>query len=238
MTRGLDDFAPWLGVFETVRVVDGKPLFLAGHREELQRSMDALGLSSATDLAAAAVALPRKSGRWRWIVRRDATELLFAEERPPAEGVMSLSISPVRVGSANWDARFKTLSYLAHAQAWRGAGEGEVILLNEHGHVASASRSNIFWRHGARLYTPAHEAGCRCGVVRGFILAREKVEEGNFPLDEMLAADEIFLTNSMRGIVTVIRAEDKIVASLEAAMRLREAYDAEVARQRQATESR
>jgi len=237
MTKGAEEFAPWHGVFETLRVIDGKPLFFPGHRAELQRAMEVLGLAGETDFAAAAAALPRKSGRWRWIVRRDATELLFTEERPPKEELMPLSVSPVRVGSVNWDARFKTLSYLAHAQAWRGAGQGEAILLNEQGHVASAARSNIFWRRGARLFTPAHEAGCRCGVVRGFVLAQEKVEEGNFPLEDLLGADEIFLTNSMRGIVTVIRAEDRILSSLEAAVRLRAAYDAEVARQTAATSS-
>ena len=53
------------------------------------------------------------------------------------------------------------------------------------------------------LFTPAHEAGCRCGVVRAFVLNARKVETGQFPLSDLLEADEIFLTNSMKGIVSV-----------------------------------
>ena len=62
------DFAPWMGVFETLRVVDGKPLFFAEHRTELARAMNQLGLASDTDFAAEASNLPIKFGRWRWIV--------------------------------------------------------------------------------------------------------------------------------------------------------------------------
>jgi 4-amino-4-deoxychorismate lyase len=229
MMNASADFAPWLGVFETLRVIEGKPLFFAEHWAELARAMNQLGLTSDADFAAKASALPMKSGRWRWIVTPDETRtLFFEEEAAPAEPV-ALSVSPVRVGSQNWDARFKTLSYLSHAQAWKTAATPEVVLLNEQGHVASASRGNIFWRRGEKLFTPAHEAGCRCGVVRAFVLQQFSVEQGHFPLAELLEADEIFLTNSMRGIVSVNRIADLTLDTPSLAGALREVYGHEVA---------
>jgi 4-amino-4-deoxychorismate lyase len=225
------EFAPWLGVFETLRVVDGVPLFVAEHQAELARAMEALGLKSDFDFERAVSGLPPVSGRWRWIVTPEETRTLFSEEEASAPEPVALAVSPVRVGSCNWDARFKTVSYLSHFQAWKTAATPEVVLLNEQGHVASASRGNIFWRREDRVFTPAHEAGCRCGVVRGFVCARQKVEAGHFPLSDLLAADEIFLTNSMKGIVSVSDAQGRSFRDFPCADKLREAYAESVAAQ-------
>jgi branched-subunit amino acid aminotransferase/4-amino-4-deoxychorismate lyase len=218
------EFAPWMGVFETLHVIDGKPLFFAEHRAELARAMDELGLTSDIDLAVEVSTLPRKSGRWRWIVTPDETRTLFTEEACIAPEPVALSVSPVRVGSNNWDARFKTVSYLPHAQAWKLAAPAEVVMLNEHGHVASASRGNIFWRRGDHVFTPAHEAGCRCGVVRGFVCQQLKVEAGHFPLSDLLAADEIFVTNSMKGITSINEVLERSLTAFPCADKLREDY--------------
>jgi branched-subunit amino acid aminotransferase/4-amino-4-deoxychorismate lyase len=225
------DFAPWLGVFETLRVVNGVPLFVAEHRAELSRAMDALGLKPKADFEQAAIGLPPQSGRWRWIVTPEETRTLFSGEAAASAGPLALSVSPVRVGSCNWDARFKTLSYLSHVQAWKTAATPEVVLLNEQGRVTSASRANIFWRRGDQVFTPAHEAGCRCGVVRAFVFKRQQVETGHFPLSELLEADEIFLTNSLKGIVSVSDMQGRSLRAFPSADKLREAYAEAVAAQ-------
>src|SRR5471030_2359057 len=80
MRKESGDFAPWLGVFETLRVVNGVPLFVAEHRLELGRAMDALGLKSEFDFEQARAGLPPLSGRWRWIVTPKETRTLFTEE--------------------------------------------------------------------------------------------------------------------------------------------------------------
>ncbi len=225
------DFQPWRGVFETVCVRKGVPLFVPEHLAEFRRAAEALGISAAFDVERQAAKLPAKSGRWRWIATATSRTFMFSEEKMAPAKPVALSVSPVRVGSQNWDARFKTLSYLAHAQAVEMASTSEVVLLNEHRQVASGGRGNIFWRRGERLFTPAHESGCRRGVVRGFVLARREVEEGSFPLDDLLEADEIFLTNSMRGIVSARAVEGRAVESSAAAELLRREYAAEVKRQ-------
>ena len=226
-------FAPWRGVFETLRVIDGKPLFFAEHLAEITRAMEALRLATNFDFAVEALQLPMKSGRWRWIVTQSETSTRFDEEAVPPGEPIGLSVSPVRVGSQNWDALYKTVSYLSHAQALEMATTPDVVLLNERGCVASASRSNIFWRRGDRLFTPAHEAGCRCGVVRGFVFQQMNTERGHFLLAEMEEADEIFLTNSMRGIISINRFGMRVFESFPCADALREAYGHEVAQRLQ-----
>jgi branched-subunit amino acid aminotransferase/4-amino-4-deoxychorismate lyase len=229
MSQPFAQFAPWWGVFETLRVVAGKPLFFPEHRAELARAMEALGLKSETDFALEASNLPTKSGRWRWIVTREETRTLFTEEEFTMPEPATISVSPVRLGSKNWDARFKTLSYLSHAQAWKTAVTPEVVLLNEHEHVASASRGNIFWRRGEKFFTPAHEAGCRCGVVRGFVLQQLRVEQGHFPIAELLQADEVFVTNSLLGIISMAKIGERVLEPVRVADALRETYGCEVA---------
>ena len=101
----------------------------------------------------------------------------------------------------------------------------EAGLRNEQRNGAGAARANLFWRRGARLYTPAHEAGCRCGVVRGFVLGLGPVEVGHFALDELVGADEIFLTNSIRGIVSVAALEGSPLSDFSHADEVRRQYD-------------
>lgn len=221
---GMAEFAPWLGVFETLRVIDGVPLFVEEHRAELHRSATALGLNATLDLAHAARQLSGRCGRWRWIVTPEGTRTLFTDEPVPRNEKVGLGISTVRVGSQNWDARFKTVSYLAHVQALAMGSAPEMVLLNERGEVASAARGNIFWRKGERLFTPVHEAGCRCGVVRGFVLTLGPVEVGRFALDELVGADEIFITNSIRGIVSVNALEGSALSDFSRANEVRRSY--------------
>lgn len=229
MSKTGPEFAPWLGVFETLRVEKGVPLFVPEHRAELKRAASMLGLNA--DLPPRPEPLSGESGRLRWLVTMSGTTEIFSEEASAPAKPLAVSISPLRVGSHNWDARFKTVSYLTHAQALKMAATQEVILLNEHGQVASAARGNLFWRRGDRLFTPAHEAGCRRGVVRGFVLQQREAEEGCFSLDDLLAADEIFLTNSMKGIVSVSAVEGGALDDFSCAEALRAEYDRAVAAQ-------
>ena len=224
----MSEFAPWLGVFETLRVIDGVALFVEEHWAEWQRAAGALGLKTMPDRSPSTAELAGRSGRWRWIADAGETRTLFTAEPAAADRPVSLSVSPLRVGSQNWDARFKTFSYLTHAQALATGASDEAVLLNEHGEVASAARANLFWRRGARLYTPAHETGCRCGVVRGFVLGLGPVEVGRFALDELVGSEEIFLTNSLRGIVSVSSLEGASLNDFSCAEEVRLAYHQEV----------
>jgi branched-subunit amino acid aminotransferase/4-amino-4-deoxychorismate lyase len=207
-------FAPWLGVFETIRVVNGRPLFLPEHEQSLRDAAAALGFRIALNLAARVSILQNQTGRWRWIVNRDGAFDFFQPENKSLPESFFLVLAPQRLGSQNWDARYKTLSYLTHDQARRFArenGADEAILLNEHGRLATAAMANLFWIKKSRIYTPALDEGCRNGVIRQWILKNSKVQEGAFALDELDKADEIFITNSMIGLMPVSRCQERAV---------------------------
>ena len=65
---------------------------------------------------------------------------------------------------------------------------------------------------GDVLYTPSLETGILNGITRAFIIksAEElniEVKEGFFTKDELLSADEVFVTNSIQEIVPLYRIE-------------------------------
>lgn len=201
----LPPFEPWRGVFETLRVSGGLVRFQAAHLAEFQRACAALDLPCDFSPATAAATLPPEAeGRWRWLATPSGVTHFFTREAPrPRARRFPLLPATARLGSANLDARFKTLSYLTHAQAAAENPAGEVVLLNEHGQIASAARANLFWLARGQLFTPALECGCRRGVIRAWVLAQRAVEEVAADLTALDAADEIFLTNSLRGLQPV-----------------------------------
>jgi 4-amino-4-deoxychorismate lyase len=107
----------------------------------------------------------------------------------------------------------------------------EVILLNEYGLMAGASRGNLFWRLKGQLFTPAHETGCRRGVIRAFISRHHNVRSGHFPPSDLLEAEEIFVTSSMRGIVSVHAIKGRTYKRFLTADDLRAEYEEEIADQ-------
>jgi branched-chain amino acid aminotransferase len=94
---------------------------------------------------------------------------------------------------------------LAHATA---AGAGEGILLNTAGNVCEGTGSNIFAVLDGRLVTPPLASGALDGITRQLVLEWSDVEERDFTLAEALAADEVFLTSSIRDVQPVQRWDD------------------------------
>jgi branched-subunit amino acid aminotransferase/4-amino-4-deoxychorismate lyase len=68
-------------------------------------------------------------------------------------------------------------------------------------------------------------------VVRAFVFKRQKVETGHFPLSDLLEAEEIFLTNSLKGIVSVNDVQGRSLRAFPSADQLRKEYAEAVAAQ-------
>ena len=118
---GMADFAPWLGVFETLRVLEGVPLFVEEHHAELRRAATALGLNARLDLSRTSDELAGRSGRWRWIVTPEETRTLFNEEAMPSGEPVGLGISSVRIGSQELGCAFQDVQL---SRACAGARDG------------------------------------------------------------------------------------------------------------------
>ncbi|MGY8940792.1 MAG: HAD-IIIA family hydrolase [Flavobacteriales bacterium] len=103
---------------------------------------------------------------------------------------------------------FKNLAATIYVQSaiWAANQElDDALISNEQFQVIESSRSNLFLVSNGVLYTPGLESGPVGGVMRAAIinvaLANEyKVYECNLTPQEMLRADELFLTNAIRGI--------------------------------------
>lgn len=201
-------FHPWLGVFETLRVDQGRAHFVEEHWTRLNEAAAALGLTVPVDFREAVAALPPKTGRWRWIVAADWAKELFEEESFSGPQRFSLALTGHRIGEQNWDARYKTFSYLTHWQARQAAlaaGADEALLLNQREQAASGAMTNLFWVSGGVLHTPSVEAGCRDGVVRNWVMGQKETSLVQAHVGDLFNADEIFLTNSLIGIKPVTK---------------------------------
>jgi branched-chain amino acid aminotransferase len=114
------------------------------------------------------------------------------------------------------DPRVKSLNYLNHIMAkCEGIDFGchEVVRLNLDGDVCEGSGDNLFMIKGGVVYTPPPEAGILEGITREFVMKDLcpalgiKCVEKRFKLDELLGADEVFLTGSAAEIISVTQID-------------------------------
>lgn len=110
----------------------------------------------------------------------------------------------------------KSLSFLPNIVARmeakaRGADEG--ILLNTKGEVAEGTVSNIFLVLTGQLLTPSLESGILPGITREAILELAgheglKAAEGRVAPSDLMAAEEVFLTNTLMGVMPMTAIDD------------------------------
>ena len=67
--------------------------------------------------------------------------------------------------------------------------------------------SNVFFVKAGKLHTPAIEAGLLPGIVRGWVIEQFPVARGLFSKAELAEAEEIFVTNSIAGVMPVTEIE-------------------------------
>ncbi|HEV2521784.1 MAG TPA: aminotransferase class IV [Candidatus Acidoferrales bacterium] len=95
--------------------------------------------------------------------------------------------------------------HLAEAQK---SGWSEVILLNERREVAECTSANIFCVKNGAIFTPPLSSGCLEGVTRSVLLeiaprAGVPLSEKTLMLEDLYAADEVFITSTNRSLLGV-----------------------------------
>ncbi len=145
-------------------------------------------------------------------------------EPPPSrfydEGISVVSFLTARHGDVVRAPSAKTGNYLVAvlaADAARKAGAQEALFMDAEGHVSEGSTSNVFWCEGQTVFTPPLEAGILPGITRrGVIDAARRlglpVQLRTPRLDELLAADEVFICSSIRELLPVVRIDGKSIA--------------------------
>lgn len=105
-------------------------------------------------------------------------------------------------------ANFKNISATLYVQAAIWASENELddaLIQNQASHIIESSHSNLFLVSNRVLYTPSLDSGPVGGIMRAAVINIAlnngfKVYECVITPKEMLQADEMFLTNAIRGI--------------------------------------
>ena len=223
------------GVFETMRARGGKVFRLARHLARLERALTVLEIPVPSQLhewvAHAAQASSGEDSSLRLTVTRGAGPAGVAPPSAPRPTVivsagpmplfpestyaagLSAHVASGRRNEYAMTAGLKTLAYVdavAGLLEARRAGADEALFLDTEGHCSEATASNLFIWTGAELVTPPLSCGVLPGITREAVLelARSEglpVAERAFELDELLSADEAFLTSSLRGVAPLVR---------------------------------
>ena len=199
------------GAFETLRVT-AHPIFLERHCERLNMAMERLGLPrrvEASGITALADRFAIRDCVLKILVTRK-NELLITRPFPylpeQYERGFRLSLAKTLRSSINPFPGMKTLNYLESLlarEAATGAGFDDALFLNDRGELAETAAANVFFAKDGVLYTP--EAGCGLleGILRQWVLEAGPVREGRYSYQDLIHADEAFITNSVVGIMPV-----------------------------------
>jgi branched-chain amino acid aminotransferase len=120
------------------------------------------------------------------------------------------------------DPRVKSLNYLNNILAKVEAIEAgchEAIMLNVDGWVTECTGDNVFIVKGGKLFTPPSEAGLLEGITRRFVMdtlapaLKIPCSARNMKIEEVLTADEVFLTGSAAEVIAVNQIDETCIGS-------------------------
>jgi branched-subunit amino acid aminotransferase/4-amino-4-deoxychorismate lyase/sugar phosphate isomerase/epimerase len=204
------------GAFEVLQVYGGRPFELDRHLERFATTCEAILLEFPRDeILADLAAMLDEAGAvdclWRALVARGGTRLHLLEWAPPEKRrSMPLTLRTVPYQPTVVLSNLKPMSYGANMAASRHAraqGGDEGLLVHPDGTVLEAPTASIFWAIDGLLKTPALDLGILPSITRMVIMEALDTREVSAPLDEVLAADEVFLASTSREIQPVSRID-------------------------------
>ncbi|HYH54603.1 MAG TPA: aminotransferase class IV [Solirubrobacterales bacterium] len=198
---------PSQGIFETMLVVDGAPVAPEAHLARLEASLEAVygtQLPAGTRKLLAKHAAGLELGRLRLtFIPGSEIELEFGEiDRSLHFPKHAISLRSYAVsgglGCHKW----------ADRAALPPSDKGEAAILVAGDEVLEADRANVFAVRKGTVFTPPLDGRILPGVTRATTIELARAEgaeviEGGITFDQLRQADEVFLTNSIRGIESV-----------------------------------
>ena len=188
----------------------GRPFALTEHLDRLERSAASVELSIDRGSFEAEIetllehSRPR-DGLLRLIVTRGGRRIAVTE--PPIEHAPAVRLATVEYSPTVILNGVKSLSYAANMQATRLAkarGADEAVLVTPDDIVLEAPTSTLFWvSPQGMLRTTALAAGVLDSITRRPLIEALEVEEGEWPVADLRAAEEAFLASTTREIQPV-----------------------------------
>lgn len=213
------------GLFETMKVFNGRLLLQDLHFERLFSSLKLLQIEPSENFTQA-ILVPKllllcaenacvQSAKVRLAVyRQEDNKTAYTIEAIPldeqinkwSEEGQTLCLYPYVRKSMDAFANLKSANYLPYVLAQRFASEkgaDDAVVLNAANLLCDSSKANIFLIKGKVVYTPALHQGCVNGVMRRVVM--EEVKKLGYRLhhdevkeDDLLTAEEVFLTNAIQ----------------------------------------
>ncbi|BBE31719.1 4-amino-4-deoxychorismate lyase [Tepiditoga spiralis] len=218
------------GVFETIKVLNGKLIFFKEHTERLFEGCSKLEINFKYTLNELFHISKNflnktnfKNGSLKLIVskNKDSSDLLITLNnkiytKSQYEKGFKIKISSIKKSETSILSKIKSLNYMENIYCLnkaKAAGYDETIFLNSKNYICEGTISNIFFIKNKKLYTPSLKNGLLNGIIRSKIIeiCRQNsidITEGNYTLEDLLKADEIFLTNSLMGVMPVLKVNN------------------------------
>jgi branched-chain amino acid aminotransferase len=205
------------GIFEVIRIYDGRPFALDEHLGRLTRSASNMRLP--LDVAAVreqAVGLLEAAGTGpehellRIVITRGGHTLMLTESLPATPERIrlgSITYAPTRILDG-----VKSLSYGANMLASRLArehGYDEALLVTPHGRVLEAPTSSIFWVSEGAVLTPPLDDHILASITRAVAIEVSGAREHPCTLADLARADEAFLASTTREVQPVAAIDDR-----------------------------
>lgn len=203
------------GVFETILWLK-RPVFLGEHIRRLKEGMEVLGLEPLEEEILleflSKLTLENKGVK---IMVTPLNMVITTRNIPYGEALykkgMTLNISKVLRNSTSALSYIKSTCYieniLERAKANKN-GADDMLFLNEKGYITETSCSNIFLMKNNGILTPRGENGLLSGIIREWIIENFKVQEADITLKDLEEANEVFITNSLMGIMKIKQIDD------------------------------
>jgi para-aminobenzoate synthetase/4-amino-4-deoxychorismate lyase len=204
---------PEIRLIETLRYAPAAG-FVRGERHLARMAASAAALGLPFDQAAAWAALractkgAEGSLRIRLTLGEDGAFEAAAEPFSGSFTSWRFAVSPERVWSGDPLLRHKTsireLYDGEHTRLVKETGCDEVLFLNERGELTEGSRTNIFVQKEGGLLTPPVASGLLDGCLRRELIEQGRCLEAVLRPDDLARAEQIFLGNSLRGLIPAV----------------------------------
>lgn len=213
------------GIFETIQVSGGVPLFFERHIQRLEEGIEAIRMTS-PELSWAGICRDilhknkLRQGILRIAVSRGCGGRGYApaiEAQTPTVVIEMLPLpeiptNPLSVYMSSYQkispralpVEHKLAQGLSSTLAAIEAREqdcDDALMLNQAGQICEFTASNLFWRRGKQIYTPALECGLLNGITRQLLCEQwqDKLTIGSFTLPDLLKAEEVIAVNRAMG---------------------------------------
>ena len=214
------------GFFESVKIINSKPFNFSCHFERIKLALSVLKLNNnytsaffqkkisylleVNKIVNGSIKIHiSRSGSGKYLPKLNHSDLFITSSNGHAykhNNAISLCFYDKECKAVGSLSNIKSVNSLVSVLASIHADENSfynAILLNAFGNIIEVANANIFIVKGERIYTPPLADGCVDGTMRKWVSNELDVIEKSILKNEILDADEVFITNATNGVSSV-----------------------------------